>query len=292
MAQGAREDVGGAARHDGEHRRLREGPACSSPLTTSFTVPSPPSETTRSIAVVRRLRCELAGVPPVARSRATSTFSSLARAPSSTSRVLAVVVVAAGLTTTSARMTVRLTSARPGSGAGPDEISGRSLAVENEQAPPEAPSPPGAAGCSASRPRLGPTGRGGRRPTRPPLRRAALAVGVEALLLGGVAVYLLVADRVEPVSVGRALAEVVYFAMAAARWPPPPSGCRGVVVGARPVVVLQILLGLLAYTGGVHRPAARVRRARSGAGRVTLYLLATPEARSAFQARRRPRPGR
>ena len=52
----------------------------------------------------------------------TSTLSSLARAPTRTSRILAVVLVAAGLTTTSARMAVRLATRglfAAESGAGP-----------------------------------------------------------------------------------------------------------------------------------------------------------------------------
>ena len=119
------------------------------------------------------------------------------------------------------------------------------------------------------------------------LRRAALAVAVEALLLAGVAVYLLVLTVVEePSSVGRAIAEVVYFALAAGVL---AAGARGLSRRSSwargPVIVLQILLGLFAY-----QAAFTYQRPEFGVPVLvlvvaTLYLLATPEARLAYAER-------
>ena len=92
--------------------RCGEGPFSSSPLTTSFTVPSPPTETTRSMPSAAAWAPSSPAWPRCAVST-TSSLSSLARAPTSTSRILAVVLVAAGLTTTSARMASRLTTRGP-----------------------------------------------------------------------------------------------------------------------------------------------------------------------------------
>jgi hypothetical protein len=89
--------------------RCGAGPFSSRPLTTSFTVPSPPTDTTRSIPSAAAMA---ASSRPCPRWEVwtTSSLSSLANAPTSTSRIFAVVLVAAGLTTTSARMNARLTS--------------------------------------------------------------------------------------------------------------------------------------------------------------------------------------
>jgi hypothetical protein len=128
------------------------------------------------------------------------------------------------------------------------------------------------------------------RPARPAaevpraLRRAALAVGVEALLLAGIALVLLVLTLVsDPSSVGRAVAEVVYFGLAATAL---AAGARGLwrrSSWARgPVVVLQILLGLFAYQAAFtyQRPLIGLPVLVLVVG--TLYLLATPEARLAY----------
>ena len=128
------------------------------------------------------------------------------------------------------------------------------------------------------------------RPRRPAadvpasLRRAAIAVAVEALLLAGVAVYLLVLTLADDASsVGRAIAEVVYFGLAAGAL---AAGARGLwrrSSWARgPVVVLQILLGLFGY-----QAAFTYQRPELGLPVLvlvvaTLYLLATPEARLAY----------
>jgi TctA family transporter len=119
------------------------------------------------------------------------------------------------------------------------------------------------------------------------LRRAAIAVAVEALLLAGVAVYLVVLTLADDASsVGRAVAEVVYFGLAAVAL---TAGARGLwrrSSWARgPVVVLQILLGLVGY-----QAAFTYQRPEFGVPVLalvlaTLYLLATPEARLAYAER-------
>ena len=120
--------------------------------------------------------------------------------------------------------------------------------------------------------------------TPPALRRAALAVAVEALLLTGLALYLLVLTLTsDPDSVGRALAEVVYVGLGAAALAACAAGLWRAATWARaPVVVLQLLLGLLGYTTAFDgdRPLIGVPVLVLVA--VTLYLLATPEARLAY----------
>ena len=134
------------------------------------------------------------------------------------------------------------------------------------------------------------------RPRRPAtdvpasLRRAALAVGVEALLLTGVAVVLLVLTVVDaPSSVGRAIAEVVYFGLAAAALGAGALGLWRRSPWARgPVVVLQILLGLFAYQAAFTFERPEIGLPVLVLVAVTLYLLATPEARLAYAERDEP----
>jgi hypothetical protein len=117
-----------------------------------------------------------------------------------------------------------------------------------------------------------------------PLRRAAIVVAVEALLLAGVAVYLLVLTLADDASsVGRAVAEVVYFGLAALALAAAARGLWRRSSWARgPVVVLQILLGLVGYQAAFTyaRPELGVPVLLLVA--VTIYLLATPEARLAY----------
>jgi len=119
------------------------------------------------------------------------------------------------------------------------------------------------------------------------LRWAAVAVGVEALLLAGVAVLWLVLNVVlTPGDRGRAIAEVVYFGLAAAALAAAARGLSRRSSWARgPVVVLQLLLGLLAYQAAFtfQRPEFGVPVLVLVAA--TLYLLATPEARLAYAER-------
>jgi hypothetical protein len=118
----------------------------------------------------------------------------------------------------------------------------------------------------------------------PSLRRAALVVALEAVLLGALAAWLLVLTVVgDPQSTGRALAEVVLAGAGAALLGAASAGLRRVSPWSRaPVVVLQIFLGLIGYQ-------ATFEFARPELGLpvlvpvvVVLYLLATPESRLAF----------
>jgi hypothetical protein len=115
-------------------------------------------------------------------------------------------------------------------------------------------------------------------------------VGVEALLLAGVAVVLMVLTLVDDAaSVARAIAEVVYLALAGAALSAGAWGLWRRASWARgPVVVLQILLGLFGY-----QAAFTFRRPELGLPVLvlvlgTLYLLATPEARLAYTERDDP----
>jgi hypothetical protein len=116
------------------------------------------------------------------------------------------------------------------------------------------------------------------------LRRAALAVGLEALLLAGVAVVWLVLTLVdEPSSVGRAVAEVVYFAIGAAVLAAGAVGLWRRSAWARaPVVVLQILLGLAGFQAAFSFERPELGLPVLVLVAVTLYLLLTPEARLAY----------
>ena len=121
----------------------------------------------------------------------------------------------------------------------------------------------------------------------PSLRRAALAVALEAALLAALAGYLLVLTLVGgPQSVGRALAEVVLVGAGAALLAAGAVGLRRVSAWSRaPVVVLQIFLGLIGYQAAFEfdQPALGLPILLLVA--VTLYLLATPESRLAFLER-------
>ncbi|MCO7221715.1 hypothetical protein [Klenkia sp. PcliD-1-E] len=119
------------------------------------------------------------------------------------------------------------------------------------------------------------------------VRLAALLVGLEALALVGVAgTVLWLALTGSPDSTGRALAEVVYVLLGAAALAAGAVGLWRVAGWARgPVVVLQLLLGLLGYVtafdGG--RPLLGVPLLACVAG--VLWFLATPEARLAYSER-------
>ncbi|MCV2488716.1 hypothetical protein OF117_05020 [Geodermatophilus sp. YIM 151500] len=131
------------------------------------------------------------------------------------------------------------------------------------------------------------------RATRPPsdappaVRRAALVVAVEAALLGVVALGLLFLTVTStPDSTGRALAEVVYVGAGAALLAAAAVGLRRVSAWARaPVIVLQILLGLLGYTTAFAGGLPLVGLPVLALVATELYLLATPEARLAFSQR-------
>jgi hypothetical protein len=131
------------------------------------------------------------------------------------------------------------------------------------------------------------------RPQRPrteaprTLRWAALVVGVEALALAFVALWLLyLVVTSSAASVGAALGEVVFVAAGSAVLAAAARGLWRVAGWARgPVVVLQLLLAALAYTTAFDagRPVIGVPVLVLVA--VELYLLATPESRLAYAER-------
>ena len=114
-------------------------------------------------------------------------------------------------------------------------------------------------------------------------------VALEAALLAAVALVLLwLTVTGDPDSVGRALAEVVYVGLGAGLLTAAAVGLWRVSGWARaPVVVLQVLLGLLgfslAFQGGLPLIGVPVLVLVA----TVLYLLATPEARLAYFTRGR-----
>ena len=119
------------------------------------------------------------------------------------------------------------------------------------------------------------------------LRRAALVVALEAVLLGALAAWLLVLTLVgEPESTGRALAEVVLVGAGAALLGAAAVGLRRVSPWSRaPVVVLQIFLGLIGYQAAFEFDRPEIGLPILVPVAVVLYLLATPESRLAFLER-------
>ncbi|MCZ2822196.1 hypothetical protein O2V63_17790 [Modestobacter sp. VKM Ac-2977] len=116
------------------------------------------------------------------------------------------------------------------------------------------------------------------------VRRAALVVAVEALALTVLALVLLVLTLTgSPDSVGRALAEVVYVGLGAGLLAAAAVGLWRVSGWARgPVIVLQILLGLLGYNAAFEAQVPLLGLPVLALVATELYLLATPEARLAF----------
>ena len=128
------------------------------------------------------------------------------------------------------------------------------------------------------------------RPERPrtaapaAVRRAALVVAVEAAAVGVLALVLLFLTLTgSPDSVGRALAEVVFVGAAAALLAAGAAGLWRVSSWARgPVIVLQLLLGVLGYTAAFQAGQPLIGVPLLAVAALELYLLATPEARLAF----------
>ncbi|MGY1706831.1 hypothetical protein ACI79C_19875 [Geodermatophilus sp. SYSU D00697] len=122
----------------------------------------------------------------------------------------------------------------------------------------------------------------------PAVRRAALVVGLEAVLLAGVAAWLLLLTFTStPDSVGRAVAEVVYVGLFAALLAAAAVGLWRVSSWARgPVVALQLLFALLGYYSAFEWGGPLVGVPILVLAAVVLYLLATPEARLAFSGDR------
>jgi hypothetical protein len=123
------------------------------------------------------------------------------------------------------------------------------------------------------------------RPETPPsVRWAAVVVGVEAAAIAfGALVLLWLTLTGTPESVSRAFAEVVLVAAGAAVLATAAVGLWRVSPWARgPVVALQILLGLLAFTTAFQAEQPLVGLPVLGLVGAVLYLLATPGARLAF----------
>ena len=119
------------------------------------------------------------------------------------------------------------------------------------------------------------------------VRRAALAVAVEAAAAAVVAGWLLVLTLTSSAdSVGRALAEVVYVGLAAALLTAGALGLWRVASWARgPVIAVQLLLAALGYTTAFQAEQPLIGVPILALVAVVLYLLATPEARLAYSDR-------
>jgi len=119
------------------------------------------------------------------------------------------------------------------------------------------------------------------------VRWAAVVVGVEAAAVAvGALVLLYLTLTGTPDSLPRALAEVVVAAAGAALLGAAAAGIWRASGWARsPVVVLQLLLGAVAYTAAfqAHQPIIGIPVLVLAA--TELWLLATPSARLAFWGR-------
>jgi hypothetical protein len=123
------------------------------------------------------------------------------------------------------------------------------------------------------------------RPEAPPsVRWAAATVGLEAALIAfGGLVLLWLTLTGNPDSPSRAVAEVVLVGAGAAVLAIAAVGLWRVSSWARgPVVALQILLGLLAFTTAFQAQQPLFGLPVLGLVGIVLYLLATPAARLAF----------
>jgi hypothetical protein len=116
------------------------------------------------------------------------------------------------------------------------------------------------------------------------LRWAAAVVGLEAALIGAGAVVLLYLTLTStPDSLPRAIAEVVFVGLGAGLLGAAALGLARVASWARgPVVVLQILLGLLAFTTAVQAERPLIGLPVLALVATVLYLLATPASRLAY----------
>lgn len=119
------------------------------------------------------------------------------------------------------------------------------------------------------------------------VRRAALVVGLEAfLLLAGALVLLYLTLTSDPDSVGRAFAEVVYVGVIGSALAAAAVGLWRMSAWSRaPVIVLQLLLGALGYSTAFEAEQPLIGVPVLALVAVELYLLATPEARLAFDGR-------
>ncbi len=119
------------------------------------------------------------------------------------------------------------------------------------------------------------------------VRRAALVVALEAAALAALALVLLwLTLTSDPDSTGRALAEVVYVGLGAGLLGAAAVGLWRLAGWARgPVVVLQVLLGLLGYNLAFAGDQPLIGVPVLVLVATELYLLLTPEARLAFYHR-------
>jgi hypothetical protein len=119
------------------------------------------------------------------------------------------------------------------------------------------------------------------------LRWAAAVVGFEAALIGAGAVVLLYLTLTStPESLARAIAEVIFVALGAALLGAAAVGLARVSSWARgPVIVLQVLLGLLAFTTAFQAERPLVGLPVLALVGTVLYLLATPASRLAYVER-------
>jgi hypothetical protein len=119
------------------------------------------------------------------------------------------------------------------------------------------------------------------------LRWAAAAVGLEAVLIGlGAVVLLYLTLTSTPDSLPRAIAEVVFVALGAVVLAAAAVGLARVAAWARgPVIVLQILLGLLAFTTAFQAERPLFGLPVLVLAATVLYLLAAPASRLAFLER-------
>jgi hypothetical protein len=122
------------------------------------------------------------------------------------------------------------------------------------------------------------------------VRRAALVVAVEAALLVGLAVVILVLTVVSsPDSVGRAVAEAFYVLAGGLLLAGAAAGLWRVAAWSRgPVIVLQVLLGVVGYSFAFPGERPLVGLPVLALAAVEIYLLLTPEARLAFAERQPP----
>ncbi|RBY87261.1 hypothetical protein DQ244_18295 [Blastococcus sp. TBT05-19] len=125
-------------------------------------------------------------------------------------------------------------------------------------------------------------------PEAPPsLRRAALAVAVEAVAFGIgalVLLYLTLTGGAE--STARALAEVVLASLAAGVLGAGAAGLRRVAGWARgPVIALQLFLALVGFTFAFSAQMPLIGLPILAVVVAVLYLLATPESRLAYVGR-------
>ena len=123
-----------------------------------------------------------------------------------------------------------------------------------------------------------------REETPPAVRRAALVVGLEAvLLLGGALVLLYLTLTSTPTSTSNAVAEVVLVALFGIAMAAAAVGLWRLSPWARgPVVALQLILGAVGLYAATTADSPEFGIPVLAIVAVELYLLATPEARLAY----------